>query len=222
LLVVIDPARQLNDHVEGCSAAHQRLLADVESRDDAWVRADSLLPGWTRAHVLTHLARNAEGLARLLEHANRGEVADQYPGGVAARNAAIESGALRSMAEIVNDLRVTAWALESTWVTTTVEGWQGLGRLSSGALIPVREVVFRRWREVEVHHADLGDGFSWSDWSPAYVRLDLEHQAMAWTSRRPMGLATLPEAALRLEPAVRLAWLLGRLTVEGLAHPDPL
>jgi hypothetical protein len=32
----------------------------------------------------------------------------------------------------------------------------------------------------------------------------------------------LPEAALRLEPAARLAWLLGRLTVEGLAQPDPL
>lgn len=219
---MIDLARQLNDHVEGCSAAHQRVLADVEGRDDAWVRADSLLPGWTRAHVLTHLARNAEGLARLLEHANSGEVADQYPGGVTARNAAIDAGAQRSMAEIVNDLRATTWLLESAWVSTTADGWQGHGRLSSGALIPVREVVFRRWREVEVHHADLGDEFSWSEWSPAYVRLDLEYQTMAWTSRRPMGLATLPDAALRLEPAARLAWLLGRLKVEGLPQPDPL
>lgn len=219
---MIDLARQLNDHVEGCSAAHQRLLADVESRDDAWVTADSLLPRWTRAHVLTHLARNAEGLARLLEHANRGEVADQYPGGVAARNAAIEAGAQRSITEIVNDLRAATWLLESTWVTTTAEGWQGQGRLSSGALIPVHEVVFRRWREVEVHHADLGGAFTWSEWSPAYVRIDLEYQTMAWTSRRPMGLATLPDVALRLEPAARLAWLLGRLEVDGLPQPDPL
>lgn len=219
---MIDLARQLNDHVEGCSAAHQRLLADVEGRDDAWVRADSLLPGWTRAHVLTHLARNAEGLTRLLEHANRGEVADQYPGGVPARNAAIEEGGQRSMAEIVHDLRGATWALESAWVTTTADGWQGHGRLSSGAIIPVREVVFRRWREVEVHHADLGGEFSWSSWSPAYVRFDLEYQTMTWTSRRPMGLATLPDAALRLEPAARLAWLLGRLAVDGLPQPDPI
>jgi maleylpyruvate isomerase len=181
-----------------------------------------LLPNWTRAHVLTHLARNAEGLTRLLEHANRGEIADQYPGGVSVRNEAIEAGSQRSMRAILDDLRANTWALEAAWVAMTADGWQGHGRLSSGAVIGVREVPFRRWREVEVHHADLGDSFTWSQWSPAYVRIDLEHQSMAWTSRRPMGLATLPDAALRLEPAARLAWLLGRLTVDGLPAPDPL
>jgi hypothetical protein len=89
-------------------------------------------------------------------------------------------------------------------------------------VISVREVVFRRWREAEVHHADLGGEFTWSNWSPVYVRIDSEHQAMAWTSRQPMGMATLPDAALRLEPAARLAWLLGRLDVDGLPTPDPL
>lgn len=217
-----DAARLLNEHVEGCSAAHQRLLADVDGRDEEWVRQDSLLPGWTRAHVLSHLARNAEGLARLLESASRGEVGEQYPGGVAARNAAIEAGAQRSMRDIVDDLRATTWALEAAWVSTSPEGWQGQGRLSSGAVISVREVPFRRWREVEVHHADLGDVFTWAEWSPTYVRFDLEHQMMLWTSRQPMGLAALPEAALRLEPHARLAWLLGRLHVDGLAQPDPL
>lgn len=218
---MIDPARLLNEQVEGCSAAHQRLLADLEHRDDVWVRADSLLPGWTRSHVLTHLARNAEGLTRLLEHANRGEVADQYPGGVVARNEAIEIGAQRSMEAILADLRASTWALEAAWVATTAEGWQGRGRLTSGAVIPVREVVFRRWREVEVHHSDLDCGFSWSDWSGAYVRQDLDHQSMLWTSRQPMGRSKLPGAALRLEPGARLAWLLGRLDVDGLPAPDP-
>jgi len=214
--------RQLNEHVEGCSAAHQRLLADVGERNDEWVRADSLLAGWTRAHVLTHLARNAEGLTRLLEHANRGEVAEQYPGGVSARNAAIDAGANRSMREILDDLRAATWALEAAWVAMSADGWSGSGILSSGAVIGVREVVFRRWREVEVHHADLGGDFTWANWTPAYVRLDLEHQVMLWTSRQPMGLTQLPERALRLEPTARLAWLLGRLVVEGLAAPEPL
>jgi maleylpyruvate isomerase len=219
---VIDPARLLNDHVEGCSAAHQRLLAAVDDRDEAWVRADSLLPGWTRAHVLTHLARNAEGLTRLLEHANRGEVTDQYPGGMPARNAAIEAGARRPLSDIVADLRAATWALEAAWVATTQDGWQGSGRLSSGAVIPVREVPFRRWREVEVHHADLDCGFTWSDWSGAYVRHDLAHQEMLWKGRQPMGRNRLPDAALRLDPAARLAWLLGRHQVDGLPAPDPL
>jgi maleylpyruvate isomerase len=141
---------------------------------------------------------------------------------VSALNEAIEAGSQRSMRAILDDLRANTWALEAAWVATTADGWQGHGRLSSGAVIGVHEVPFRRWREVEVHHVDLGDSFTWSQWSPAYVRLDLEHQSMAWTSRRPMGLATLPDAALRLEPAARLAWLLGRLAVDGLPAPDPL
>ncbi|MET0910545.1 MAG: maleylpyruvate isomerase N-terminal domain-containing protein, partial [Ilumatobacteraceae bacterium] len=42
----------------------------------------SLLPGWTRGHVLTHIARNADSFVRLLEAAGRGEVVTQYAGGV--------------------------------------------------------------------------------------------------------------------------------------------
>jgi len=37
-------------------------LADL--RDDGFT-APSLLPGWTRAHVAAHLARNVEALIRL-------------------------------------------------------------------------------------------------------------------------------------------------------------
>lgn len=213
-------ARQLDAQVEGCAAAHQRLLADLEGRDDEWCRADSALPGWTRGHVLTHLARNAESFIRLLEFASRGEVAEQYPGGKSARDAAIEEGASRTAHEIVDDLRKMIYGLEGAWNSTTAEAWQGVGILSSGAQISVREVVFRRWREVEVHHADLLASVSFADWSSDYVRLDLDHQAMQWRARKPMGLTVLPEQALRLAPHDRLAWLLGRLEVPGLEKPE--
>lgn len=213
-------ARQLDAQVEGCAVAHQRLLADLEGRDGEWCRADSALPGWTRGHVLTHLARNAEGFIRLLEFASRGEVAEQYPGGKSARDAAIEEGASRTAYEIVDDLRKMIYGLEGAWNSTTAEAWQGAGILSSGARISVREVVFRRWREVEVHHADLLASVSFADWSPDYVRLDLDHQVMQWRARKPMGLTVLPEQALRLAPHDRLAWLLGRLEVPGLERPE--
>jgi len=213
-------ARQLDAQVEGCAAAHQRLLADLEGRDDEWCRADSALPGWTRGHVLTHLARNAESFIRLLEFASRGEVAEQYPGGKSARDAAIEEGASRTAHEIVDDLRKMIYGLEGAWNSTTAEAWQGVGILSSGARISVREVVFRRWREVEVHHADLLASVSFADWSSDYVRLDLDQQAMQWRARKPMGLTVLPEQALRLAPHDRLAWLLGRLEVPGLEKPE--
>jgi maleylpyruvate isomerase len=212
--------RDLDAHVVGCSTAHQRLLADIGDRDEEWCRQDSTLPGWSRGHVLSHVARNAEGLARLLEFASRGEVGEQYPGGVASRNKGIEDGARRSARELVADVRSTIYLLEGAWAMASAETWEGSGILSSGAVIPVREVVFRRWREVEVHHADLLASISFADWTPDYVRLDLEYQVMQWRARKPMGLTVLPDRALRLPPHDRLAWLLGRLEVDGLAKPE--
>jgi len=38
----------------------------AERWTDADVRAPSLLPGWTRGHVLSHIARNADGITRTL------------------------------------------------------------------------------------------------------------------------------------------------------------
>ena len=46
--------------------ATDRMLRTAATLDDAAVAAPSPLPGWTRGHVLTHLARNADGLGNLL------------------------------------------------------------------------------------------------------------------------------------------------------------
>ena len=57
-------------------AAHLRGLMS-RLGDDAF-RAPSLLPGWSRAHVLTHLARNADGMINLLLWARTGIVTPAY------------------------------------------------------------------------------------------------------------------------------------------------
>src|SRR5215472_17296509 len=49
--------------------ATDRLLASAATLTDAAAREPSLLPGWTRGHVLTHVARNADGLGNLLRWA---------------------------------------------------------------------------------------------------------------------------------------------------------
>jgi hypothetical protein len=54
------------------------------------------------------------------------------------------------------------------------------------------------------------------DWPSGYVREELRTLEMRWNARRPMGLTGLPERALQQPPHVRLAWLLGRTTIEGL------
>jgi hypothetical protein len=41
----------------------------------------------------------------------------------------------------------------------------------------IAQHVVRRWREVEFHHADLGLGFTYADFSPAYVERELADAA---------------------------------------------
>ena len=212
---------ELDDAIEGCAAAHQRLLADLDSLRDEEVGQPSRLPGWTVGHVLAHLARNADSHRYVLEAAARGEPADRYPGGQAQRNGDIEAGAARPAAEQVDDIRRSIWQLEQSWTAVPAEGWELVGT-SLGRPEAVVDLPVHRWREVEIHHADLGrPSFGFDDWSPLFVRRELARQEMAWAARRPMGMTALPARALALPPPQRLAWLLGRFNVDGLEPAGP-
>ena len=112
-------ANTLNEHVSGCAAAHQRLLGALENLTDGDCRQDSLLPNWSRGHVLTHLSRNADSHVNLLQAAVRGEVGNQYVS-VEQRNGDIESGATRSAEELVMDLRLSIYGLEAAWPSQKV------------------------------------------------------------------------------------------------------
>ncbi|MFM7307225.1 MAG: maleylpyruvate isomerase N-terminal domain-containing protein, partial [Actinomycetota bacterium] len=112
-------ARALDAQVTGCAASHQRLLASLETLTDEQCREPSLLPGWTRGHILSHLARNAESHVLMFSAATRGEESEQYPGGKPVRKAGIESGANRSAAELVSGLRISIYALEAAWASAT-------------------------------------------------------------------------------------------------------
>jgi maleylpyruvate isomerase len=185
---------------EGSRAAHARLLATLEGLDDATAAGPSQLPGWSVGHVLTHLARQADGHVRMLSAAAAGGVADQYDGGPDGRAAEIESGAGRPAAELVADVAASIERLEATWDRTDAAVWaHGFGRGTFGDLQPCADLPFRRWREVEVHHADLGLDFDPDQWTATFVDTEL-----------PRSLTALP-ARLSLEGRRRLlAWLLGR------------
>lgn len=215
--------RDLDDHIAGCTGAHQRLLGHLDTLLAADALADGIvsqpsrLPQWTVGHVLTHVARNADSHVRLIEGAKRGEVLDQYTEGLVSRAADIEEGAGRSASEQVADVRRSIGELEATWANCSPIGWAGRWRGIPAGEVPIAELPFRRWREVEIHHADLGlPGFGIDNWTPRYVSEDLLRRTMEWSSRQPMGLTGLPAAALALQPTLRLAWLMGRVTPDGL------
>src|SRR3954452_14899995 len=90
------------------------LVADLDARPwtDSDVAAPSRCEGWTRGHVLTHVARNADGIADTLAGALRNEILERYPPGWAARNAAIDAGAGRPFTELVADVRDSADRLD--------------------------------------------------------------------------------------------------------------
>ncbi|MGI9646383.1 MAG: maleylpyruvate isomerase N-terminal domain-containing protein [Ilumatobacteraceae bacterium] len=211
----MDEVRELDRDVELAARAHQSLLAAL---DDGAARIDvagpSRLPGWTRGHLLTHLARNADSHRRLLDAAGEGQIADQYHGGADDRAAEIEGGAARSIDEQIADVRRSIWALEGGWAASS---WEGEARVSLGAVVSVRDLPFRRLRETALHHVDLDIGYELDDLPADYVRLELRRQEMSWRARRPMGMGPLPRAALEVTPTRRLGWLTGRAEIDGLA-----
>ena len=207
--------------LEGAKASHAALVADLAEVDDKAARGPSLLPGWSRGHVLTHLARNADGNTAIFLAARQGLVADQYPGGREQRSNDIEVGSGRSAAELAIDVESSIVRLEAAWDATPDDGWDvGRGRGTTGGEVSLSEWLFSRWRETEVHHADLGLGYTWARWPAAYVREDLRRATMAYRAQQPMGQGELPAAALALVPNERLAWLLGRHWPDGL-HEAP-
>lgn len=147
--------------------ATQRLLRSVAALDDAAVAVDSLLPGWTRGHVLTHLARHADGYANLLVAARTGADLPQYAS-VAARAADIETGAGRPVAEHLDDLRSSAARLAAAADAMTGQAWTVTVQPTTGAQRPAAALVWGRLREVEVHHVDLVVDYLPEHWSAAF------------------------------------------------------
>jgi maleylpyruvate isomerase len=180
--------------VAGCVAAQAGLDTALVGLDDAAAHRPSLLAGWSVGHVLTHIARNADSVVWRLEGAARGELRDQYPGGLEQRKADIEAGAARPAAALVADVRRTSAAVAGVMAGLPAEAWDAPSRTSRGVVESSRDAILSRWREVVVHHGDLG---------LAPVPLPPELVA-AWL---PRELARLAE---RTDPGQLLSWIIGR------------
>jgi maleylpyruvate isomerase len=147
----------------GDGAAHLRGLM-TRMGDDAFA-APSLLPGWSRAHVLTHVARNADAMINLLTWAATGTQTPAYPS-TQARNAAIEDGANRSPAEIRDDVVVSSDRLAATVRKLPKEAWSRHITNVQGREIPAADIPWMRAREMWIHAVDLDVGASFSDLPP--------------------------------------------------------
>lgn len=159
----------------------------VESMTDGEAGEASLLPGWTRAMVVTHLARNAESNARMIQGRLRGEERPQYPGRPDARAREIEAGRGKSAAAVANDLRAAAAELEAVYRAVSGDQWDLVVPAGVGPR-PIRQRLLSRRLEVEVHHVDLGLGYDVTDWPVDFAEEELERTLRSAPQRR-VGLA---------------------------------
>ncbi len=165
------------DDLAGVNAAFALLTEATATMSDADARGPSRLPGWTRGHVLTHLARNADGQRRMVGGALRDAVLDQYPGGDEQRAADIEAGADRPIELLLADMVESQTALDAAWSRVHGEVWDRLTNARAGAR-PLREGVLARRREVSVHLVDLDVGVEPGMLPESYLERDA-----AWLAR---------------------------------------
>lgn len=146
-----------------------RIVGTLARLGEQDLRAPSALPGWSRGHVATHIARNADSLWNLLEWARTGVETPQYPS-LDARNADLEAGAGRGLDALVEDVRATAARFAARARAMPEAAWNAPVRSMPGWSHPAWYTLYRRWHEVEAHHVDLAAGYGPADWPEPYVR----------------------------------------------------
>ncbi|MER7897510.1 maleylpyruvate isomerase family mycothiol-dependent enzyme [Streptomyces sp. NPDC096046] len=203
--------------------ATERLLTAVGTLDDAAVTHPSRLPGWSRGHVLAHLARNADALVNVLEGR------PMYVSG-AARDADIERDAPRGLDVQLADLRESSARFQEAGGAPA--DWARTVELRNGVTDSASRVPFRRWVEVELHHVDLDIGYELEDLPADFTEREIGFLAdrfaghpdvpptrltdgtCAWsTGRQAEGR---PEVTVTGSPADLLGWLAGRRTGTAL------
>ncbi|MBT2386849.1 maleylpyruvate isomerase family mycothiol-dependent enzyme [Streptomyces sp. ISL-11] len=207
------------DHVHDLASvreATERLLSAAGKLDDAALAEPSRLPGWTRGHVLAHLARNADALVNVLEGR------PMYASGE-ARDADITRDAPRPLAVQLADVRESAARFQAT--ADAPADWGRTVTLRNGVTDRAARVPFRRLIEVELHHVDLGVGYELEDLPADFTAREIEFLADRFAGHPGLPAVTLtatdgrqwhtgrpdagPVGVTGGAPAL-LAWLAGR------------
>jgi maleylpyruvate isomerase len=129
----------------------------VDKLADDELREPSALPDWTRAHVIAHLARNAEAIGRLARWARTGLQTPMYPS-YQRRTLDIESSARQEIETLRAELTDTAAALAREIGQLDELSWLAMVRTAQGAEVPATVIPWMRAREVWLHGVDLDAG----------------------------------------------------------------
>jgi maleylpyruvate isomerase len=192
--------------IEETLLATTRYLQALTVLDEQSVRRPSVLPGWSRAHVVAHLARNADAFTRVLSQVAGGEPASMYDS-PERRDADIEQTvATHDLAGLVKDgIAAVARLTEALW-SCQADPDAPYARVAGGeAVFPLHTVGPRRRAEVEIHLADLDLGYQPSAW-PADFSTRMIRQRQDELSGLPEGCPSMVLSCTDVEGV----WKFGR------------
>ena len=151
--------------------ADQRLVRTVDGFEADDLAAPSLLPGWSRAHVVAHLALNGEALEGALDGLAAGQPTSMYAS-PEARDEDIAELAAAEPSELRARLLASTARFDAAVGGLPEDQWQArIERTPGGPSFAAHSAVLMRLREVEIHHADLGAGYTHAEWEPAFAAL---------------------------------------------------
>ncbi len=138
------------------------FTATVDRLTDPDLGAATGLPGWSRRHVVAHVALNAQALGRLVRWARTGEPTPMYASAEQRTNDIEEAagwppGRLRSL------LTETAVQLATDLDRLPPSRWAAGVVTAQGRSITARDIPWLRTREVAVHAVDLAAGTDFGD-----------------------------------------------------------
>lgn len=153
----------------GLDASSRAFTRTVDALTEDDLAAPSLLPGWTRAHVVAHVALNGSSLAAVINGLVHGHPVPMYESD-AQRDADIEQLSAAE-ASVLRERHLVATTEFSDAVGLMGEThWSGhIDRLPGGPAWPMVTVVPTRRRELEIHHVDLRTSYIRENWSEDFL-----------------------------------------------------
>lgn len=175
----------------------------VASLDKDAFDAPTPLPGWTRKHLIAHLAANADALRNLTRWASTGIETPMYAS-ADERAAGIAEGPNLSASQLRSWLAQSAEKLSESVDQLSADQWQRPVRTAQGRTVPATETPWMRSREVWVHAVDLDAGVTFEQLPEGFNR------ALIADIRQKRGLQSLPVALTESNLPDVAAWLAGR------------
>ncbi|MFE7525250.1 maleylpyruvate isomerase family mycothiol-dependent enzyme [Kitasatospora sp. NPDC057542] len=222
-------------HLAQVEESTRHLLHTAAELKPEALAEPSALPGWTRGHVLAHLARNADSLVNLLTGARTGTDVPQYASDE-ARDQGIERDAPRPLEVQLADLRDSHERFLAAAALMADEAWAVQVRHRFGYLFPASDIPAKRLVELEYHHVDLDAGYTPAHWPESFAAAQFRKLAAGLAEKAGLPAVELVaedtedravigtgEPALTVEGPVRAltAWLSGRSAGDGLRRtPD--